>query len=70
MTDYELDDRNSISGRSKLVLRPLQSSIKAPGPLFWNPSGLCIPSTERKSARFEVAARIEGSVRGFTSTVS
>jgi len=70
VTDYKLDDRNSISGRSKPVMSPLQSPIKAPRRLSWNPSGLCMPPAERKSAGFEVAASSEGSVRIVKPTAS
>ena len=70
MTEYELEDRNSISGRSKSVLRRLQPPIKVPRPLFWNPSGLCLLPAERKSAGFKVTASSEGSVREIPSTVS
>ena len=57
--DYELEDRNSIFGRSNPVLRRLQTPIKVPRLLFWNPSGLYISPAEQKSAGFEVAAAVK-----------
>ena len=61
MTDYELDDRNSISGSGKQVLRALYLESE------WSVHTTGRPRGQEESAGFEVAPSSEGPARDFTS---